>query len=82
MNHRFNFAIFTETVFGRRTYQAFGLAGEDWLPVDYPKDGIDEAKFDCNIAQQELNKRGIVQPFLLDPDLRMFEWSGPRRMLK
>lgn len=78
----YNYAVFTEVVFGRRTYQGFGAVAGDWLPIDYPKDDADEAITDCYAAHEELGRRGIRQDYRLDPDVRTFDWSGPRRMLK
>lgn len=85
----YNYAIYTEITFGRRTWQAHGsVPGAfpgtvDWLPLADPQDNEQDAKLDAFVAHKQLQKLGVAPAvYKLDPTVRTFDWSGPRRILK
>lgn len=83
---RYNFAVYTEIVYGKRHYQGYGLtpglAGTDeWLPVSMPEPTIESARLGCKAAHEAILRAGKQMPFLLHPDILTFEWTGSRRIL-
>lgn len=83
---KYNFAVFTEVVYGKRHWQGYGLApglaGREWLPVNDPQITPEAARLDCVTAHKAVIDAGKQMPLLLDPNVQTWEWSGTRRILK
>lgn len=82
----YNYAVYTEIVFGKRIFQGWGKVDgqliEEWLPLAEPKDTQQDAVLDCFIAHRALEQAGFAVKYRLDPNVRQHNWSGIRRVLR
>jgi len=82
---QYNYAVFTEIVYGRRMWQGYALGGDEWLPVNEPRDNELDARLDCYLFYGQVVRLKLLaadEGYRLDPSVRQHEWSGTRRILK